>query len=299
MYRLIAVAIAALVIGSGVAIADSGASAASNRAAARADAVKLLGEVSLPAGATKSATEPAGGGRELARPFSYPATPNLVDRHQWWVVPGSLDSLFSYIHAHRPQGSSWAGGGTAHISPRRSRAVFYSWPAVENVLSLRWLVITAVSLGNGTTGVRVDAEDVWITPRPASEQIPSSAARLRLTVTQFGRRIQGPRVFVSQRKLQSVISLMNSLPATQPGARSCPSDWGTIVTLAFIGSGGGGPQAVAGVDPAGCEGVSLTLDGKPQPGLASWPIPGHPHANLVQLLEHDLGVGFKGLTPTR
>jgi len=81
-------------------------SAAANLTAARADAAVLLGEVSLPAGATPSASEPAGDDGRLASSDTGPATPNLVDDHAWWVLPGAPAQALTYIRAHPTAGST-------------------------------------------------------------------------------------------------------------------------------------------------------------------------------------------------
>jgi hypothetical protein len=262
--------------------AGPGGSAEANRAAARADAVKLVSRLRLPPGATESSIDPTGG--SLASPLAEQRTPNVVDRHQWWTVSGSPDSVLQYISAHRPRGSQLRltmGGQT--------QGVGYYWPPVPGVLATRALMIEVVQIHPGLTGLRADAQDVWIIPRPASERIPAQETRLRVTVTRFEHRLQGPLTFTSSRRLEHVITLLNSLPRGQPGVRSCPGDPGRLIRLVFTGPGG---RAVAIFDPGGCESVALILHGKPQPILATWPIPGHPHADLEQLLQRDLGVKF-------
>jgi hypothetical protein len=57
---------------------------AANQDAAHANAVALLGEVSLPAGATESSSEPAGDGSLLAHAGAGgPDTPNVVEAHAY------------------------------------------------------------------------------------------------------------------------------------------------------------------------------------------------------------------------
>ncbi len=269
----------------------AGGPAAANRAAARLDASRLLSRLSLPSGAQRSAAEPKGGGRALAHPVSSQATPNLVDRHEWWLVPGAPEATLSYLAAHRPAGSRlvFTGSGSGPGGPAY-RAVGYGWPAVPGVIGSRELVIAVVKLGAHRTGLRADAQDVWISPRPASERIPAGASLLRLVVTRGTKVRQGPLRFVSASKLHRVTALLNELPLAQPGAYSCPSDPGVRVTLRFFAELASSPLAVAVVDPGGCGGVQLTLGGKRQPALAGGPIPGEPRASLVQALGSDLGV---------
>ena len=161
---------------------------------------------------------------------------------------------------------------------------------MPGVIGTRQLVIVVVRLGAHSTGLRVDAQDIWISPRPASERIPAGTTRLRLVVTRGTKVRQGPLTFVSPSKLQRVTALLNELPAAQPGVVACPNDPGVRVTLRFFAGQAGSPLAVAVVNPGGCGGVQLTLGGKRQPALAGGPIPGEPRASLVQALGSDLGV---------
>ena len=293
-HRLLIVVAAALGFAGGVAVAAAGGSAAANRAAAKADAAKLLTTLSLPPDATQSSGEPAGDGSVLARASTWPGTANLVDRHQWWTVPGSPGSVLAYVKHHHPAGSRLLfSGSSAGPNEPEERNIGFDWAPVPGVLSVRQLLVAVVALPHHVTGLRVDAQDVWVTPRPTSEQIPPSAARLRLTVTRGKHRLQGPLVFVSRTKLDAVITLLNELPLFPPGAYPCPSDWGTRIRLAFYDVATTRPTAVASVDPGGCGGVALVLHGRRQPPLASGPIPGHPHATLIGLLEKDLGVRIR------
>lgn len=282
----------ALALVSAVALADSDGSAASNEAAARADAARLESRLTLPASARASSVEPAGDHSALAGPWSFPATGNLVDLHQWWLVVGSPHSVLAYIRAHPPRGSSLNGSSGSSGDPTNFAGLGFGWPADLRVLTSRELLVAAVQLPGGVTGLRVEAQDVWLTPRPASEQIPSDAARLRVTVSRGSRRLRGPLVYTTAKTLGAVAGLLNSLPAVQPGAEHCPADRGTSVTLRFYDPGGGQSVADARVHDGVCGEVALSLGGEAQPPLASWPIPGHPHLGLIKLLEHELGLTF-------
>ncbi len=160
-------------------------SAAANQAAARANAVALLGEVSSPAGATESSSEPAGdegllvhagaGGLDI---------PNVVEAHAWWTVPGSRPEVMAYVRGHPPNGSALIPSGSGGSRGSTTfESVTFAWSAVAGVLSTRWLVLTATQLPHGSTGLRVDSQVVWVTPRPASEWIPAGAHHLRVSVT--------------------------------------------------------------------------------------------------------------------
>src|ERR1700733_2847584 len=91
---------------------DVARTAGENQSAAQAEAASLLRQFSLPAGATESVGEPAGDGGFLRGPGSSSATPNLVDDHQWWIVPGPAREVLRYVTAHPPAGVRGSAGGS-------------------------------------------------------------------------------------------------------------------------------------------------------------------------------------------
>lgn len=287
------VAVMALAAAGAVA-ATSGGSAAAARSAARADAARLLARLQLPPGAKRVTKVPGGGGGWLAKPFSWPATPNLVDHHQWWVIDRSVGATSGYIRAHKPTGSKLSLRGGASGTGTAVSALGYSWPSITGVLASRQVIIELVALPGHRTGLRVDAQVVWITPRPASERIPTSVNRLRVTVRRANAVRQGPLTFMSRSKIEKVVAVLNELPRAQPGARACPADPGVFVTLRFYVAGAARPTAVALIDPYGCGGVTLTLNGRRRPALASGPIPGESAGtSLIDVLQRDLGIRLR------
>jgi hypothetical protein len=261
--------------------------AAENESAAQAEAASLLTQLPLPSGATESAIEPAEDDSLLAHPgFGPPATPNVVDDHAWWLVPGAPAEVLAYIRAHLPAGITrpFRDRLTGPNVPHNESEAF-AWPPIVDVLAMRWLVVWAVQLPDGSTGLRVDAQVVWLTPRPATETIPPGGHLLRISV--YGRLtgeqpMQRPLRVTSLKKINAIVTLLNALPAAQPGLRSCPIDRGIRVRLAFYARRGVPPLAVAVVDPEGCGGVALTIGGVPQPGLES--------GTLLEEVDHVLGV---------
>jgi hypothetical protein len=265
-----------------------------NQIAARHDAAAHLAALALPSGAVRSAREPAGDNGRLVGPFSEPATPNLVDAHAWWVLSESPASVLQYVEDHPPPGAqpslarTISGGGKPSLT-----GVGFAWPALPGRLSGRSLLVEVVRLANGSTGLRADGQAVWITPRPASERIPAGARRLVLSTWRAGRRVQGPRTVTAAAPIRRVVRLLNGLPAEQPGAYSCPADFGSQIRLIFYGGAGPTPLAAAHVDPGGCGLVSLTIRGRSQPALAGGGL------TLVRRLSHALGFKIDAGIPTR
>lgn len=274
---------------------------AANQAAAHVNAVALLGEVSLPAGATESSSEPASDEGVLAHAGAGgPDTPNVVEAHAWWTVPGSRAEVMAYVRGHPPNGSALISLGSGGIRGATTfESVTFAWPAVAGVLSTRWLVLTATQLPQGSTGLRVDSQVVWVTPRPASEWIPAGARHLKVSVTSSLKgnlAPQRPFSVASAQRIERVVALLNSLPAAQPGVRSCPDDPGIRVRLAFNQPDTASPSAVATIDPYGCGGVQLTIGGRPRASLESEALPGTSttrEPSLILRIDRVLGVKLK------
>jgi hypothetical protein len=263
--------------------------AAENESAAQSDAGSLLSELPLPSGATQSAIEPAEEDSLLAHPgVGPPATPNVVDDHAWWLVPGAPAEVLAYIREHLPAGATRAltSGGLEGPNVPDNEAEAFAWPPIADILAMRWLVVHVVQLPDGSTGLRADAQVVWLTPRQVSETIPPGGHLLRISVhgsLKDEQPTQRPLSVTSLKKINAIVALLNALPVAQPGLRSCPVDRGIGVRLAFYARRGVAPLAVASVDPEGCGEVALTIDGTQQPGLEGG-------SSLIQQIDHMLGV---------
>jgi hypothetical protein len=263
--------------------------AAENESAAQSDAGSLLSELPLPSGATQSAIEPAEDDSLLAHPgVGPPATPNVVDDHAWWLVPGAPAEVLAYIREHLPAGATRAltSGGLKGPNVPDNEAEVFAWPPIADVLGIRWLVVHVVQLPDGSTGLRADAQVVWLTPRPVSETIPRGARVLRISVhSSIAANLprQRPLRFTAIGKIEKVVALLNALPVVQPGLRSCPADFGVRVGLAFYTSHVKTPLAVAEVDPQGCGGVQLTIGATQQPALEGG-------SELIEKIDRVLGV---------
>jgi hypothetical protein len=250
---------------------------------AQADAAAMLAEVPLPVGSSESSTDPAEAGSLLAGPgFGPPGTPNAVDEHAWWLVPVTPAETLAYICAHLPpdttQPMTVGGGLTGSNLPENMIAAF-TWPGNAGTLAV-WVVRRA----NGSTALRMDAEIVWVTPRPATAKIPAGARLLTISAHKTGRTLRGiksnrpallgrlPSRVTSIARIEKVVALLNELPVYQPGIRHCPMEPGASVQLSFYTRPGASPLAIADIDTAGCGGVSLTIDGMAEPELeGGWP----------------------------
>jgi hypothetical protein len=250
-----------------------GAAEAPNRVAAETDAGNLLARLVLPAGSSYSATQPEGSSPHLSQPSQVPGTPKLFDRPAWWSVPGSPQAVLESIKQQPPEGSHLFGEssdiqlGVGEVS----HSIEFSWPPVAGVLASRALLLTAVAEPGGTTGLRADAQVVWVVPRPVSERIPARARVLEVDYSKGGK---PPREFtvLNRRAVRRIAALIDGLPIVQPiDPHSCPAMQANprTVTITFRAAPTGRALAEATqVEPPGsCAAMSLEIYGTRRPAL--------------------------------
>jgi hypothetical protein len=244
---------------------------------AAADAAALLPLLILPPGAAASSGPPAGAGPALVPPSIAPATPNLATSVAYWTVPGTPAAVIAYVAAHPPAGGRFSGSGFGgQYGVITSRFEGFDFPATK-ILAQRSLGLTAVALSPTTSAVLAEAADVWLTPRPASERVPSAARLATVTIVTQALLSEGPhppplttrRIRVTDRaKVRRLIAAVDALPAAQPGTIACPAGNDSKLTISFRASAGSAPLAVAEADTNGCGGVSFTLHGHTEPPLS-------------------------------
>lgn len=276
-------ALALVVIASGLGAAIAVASVPTNPRTARAVAHRILATLRLPPGAQQSPSDPSGS--KLAKPGTYPATPDLVDVHQFWRVPGDLQSVFDWIESHQPAGSAGQeGGATGNRGGIVSQYVGYSFLTPRRGgAPAETLLLTGVPARGGGTAVRVDAQVVWLLKRSASERIPGGARAITVTERRPTGSPSGPWAVTDGARVGDAVAIVNRLPAAQPGAVSCPNDSGPWVTLVF--SAPRKRLATAYVDGGGCLGVNLWIGGRREHALQGNP-------NLIKQLSSALGISL-------
>lgn len=257
--------------------ASSVQAAPESEPSALADAAAMLAELPLPPGSSESSTDPPEAGSLLTTPaVGPPGTPNAVDEHAWWLVPATPAEALAYVQAHLPPGTTQQESGNGLGRPNVPENAFsgFTWPGNPGTL-----VVWVVRLANGSTALRVDAQVVWVTPRPASERIPAGARLLRISVhapsgastgirsTQARLIGRLPSRVISIVRIEKIVALLNELRVQQPGLRHCPLGFGGSVQLRFYTGASAPPLAVTNITAEGCGGVSLTLDGMAEPEL--------------------------------
>jgi hypothetical protein len=250
-------AVARLLVSFAAALMLGGPTSAGNKLAAQRDAQRLLSLVVLPPGAERLAVSPTG----LQSAFSIPGTQALVDKHRLWRVPESLARVVAFEHAHPPRGSrlSQRSAGTG------MRGLGFTLPARAGRLSSRNLLVSMASIGGGWTGLRADAQVVWVAARPQNEVVPASVREIDV------RRLHGAsRSVTDPRKVTRIIRWFDALPIVQPNTYYCPAMLGprVIATFAFRDASGALLARARSPGSAACgSAIDFSIGGRPQTPL--------------------------------
>jgi hypothetical protein len=242
------------------------------RQRAQDDATGILKSFAVPPGARRVPSPPLVSGGVLKQPLQSPGTPDLVDRAAWLIAPGSPSSVLGWEERHVPHEFALTGAATSDGPPgiAPTHADMFSLPPVTGVLDTRELIVEVVRDGAGTA-IRVDAQVTWLPARQAAEQVPARAKAVTIAMdigmNQGGKKPPRPVTVTDPAKVRALIALIDGLPLQSPGTYHCPADFGDSLTLTFRASPQAPPLAVATVTLSGCQGVALTVGGKPQPGL--------------------------------
>ncbi len=254
-----------------LASADDGSAA--NEQAAQQDVVEFLSLLRLPAGAVEVDENPAAN-PALLDSASAPATPNLVDLHQFWRVPGEPAGVRNWIERNLPAKARIVGSASGGRAGQQDLwSVTFGRRPIPDVLSLRQLVATTTPAAGGGTALRVDAQDVWTVPRPAAATVPTGATSLSVLVRGPGpgRRVAARMRVTAPARIAMVRRMLNRLPLVQPGGViGCPLDRGIRAVLTFRNSQSSTPVARAVTQLGGCGSVFLSIAGVAQPELAGY-----------------------------
>jgi hypothetical protein len=236
-----------------------------------ADADSILASFAVPKGARRLSAAPTVGEGVLKTAPQVPATPDLVDKAEWWIAPGAPQSVLAWEAKHVPHRFSTAGSGQSWGPGYTSWSQDFSLPEIPAVLDSRQLAVTVVQDGD-KTAIRVDGQVTWQPARPAGEKVPAAAKAvtiaLKLGLNQGGRKPQKPVTITDRAKVNALKALINGLTLFPPGMYSCPADFGAGLVLTFTAGPRTPALAVATVDLAGCGAVGLAIGGKSQPTLA-------------------------------
>jgi hypothetical protein len=261
------------------------------RALASLYAGSLACDFAVPPGARRLAHAPDAGDGALQESAPLPGIEE-VDRVQYWQAPGSPQGILAWEKRHLPRALAATASGPGYGG--RWGVTFlwvyiYDLPAVParpspgGQIDSRTMTISAVSAGNGRADIEVQVSVGWTGPRPAAEVVPPAAHVVTIAVTpdvNLHITPPAPVTVTDPTQVRRIVALVDGLPLSPPGVFICPWDAGATLVLTFRAQPDGPALAVAEPDLEGCEWVSFTIGGKPQPSLGP-PKGGLPFADSV------------------
>lgn len=267
-----AAGLAVLAVAAGAASAVTNTSIATNERDATAASQRMLAALRLPPGASPSQGDPSGS--RLSKSPTHPATPDLVDLHRFWTVPGAPHDALAWIEAHPPAGGKLSMSGASGVNGT-TVSQYDGFAFLEPVRGLpaptETLLISVTTARGGGTALRADAQTVWLFLRPRSERIPPGVRAVTIVARGLAGSSETQRTVSDRRKVRRIIALVDALPAWQPGDYACPAVYRPHVTLAFAGRRGR-TLAIARADGDGCGIVNLWIHGRREHALADGPL---------------------------
>ena len=258
---------------------------------ARAVARSLLGALRVPSDAVPVARVPRSS--PISSVAARLATPNLVDVHRIWRVPGSPRVVLAIVRHSHPAGLTINGGGSGGEHAVGQTEVEYSWYVTFGAkpqpgLGLQELVISMTAAPQGGTLLRADGEVVWLSARPAAERVPAGVSSVEVTrgPPRRGRRLL--RVISDPVAVQRIVAALERLPIVQPGTWVCPSEpvEPAVVHLTFRDSArkvlAEAVQA-AGTEVGNCDPMYFSVEGREQKPLAEG-------ASVIGIVSQTLGL---------
>jgi hypothetical protein len=181
----------------------------SNRQLAEAQAERELASVRVPPGAEAVTESPA---PILEEALGTRGEPNLVQRWNWFVAPGTVDSVIGWFQAHPPRG---AREGETIGADHGTQSVWFEIAEHSRRVEGPSVIPIVARLPGDRVGIRLEVQQVWKTPHPAAAKVPAAARFLAVS-----RRIDGGKakwqLIRSTRRVRRVAHVIDQLPAHQP-----------------------------------------------------------------------------------
>jgi hypothetical protein len=234
---------------------------ASNKHLAEVQAEREVHSVSVPPGARRVPDSPA---PILDEALGTRGEPNLVQRSEWLLAPGTVRGVDRWFRAHAPADSYLEQSGDLGSSKELGRSLWFDVSERSRRVYGPSVILAITALPGHRVGIRLEVQQVWITPHPAAAKVPGAARVLYVFRASGGGK---PRwqVIRAPRRVRRIARVIDHLPAAQPQVVYCPESFGAHVrvTMKFKEREGGPVLAEASQRvPLGCgESMSLTVRG--------------------------------------
>jgi hypothetical protein len=222
--------------------------------------------VALPAGTTSIPQEPAGDAHQLATPVIAAFFAAEVDRHSFWTTSASPGATVASFRSHLPSGAKLV---TATSSGGSGSAAYALGTTRRFVVGPEQVMLSAVTLADGLTGVRADAQVRYLSPRSRSQRVPVSARLVEVTKADIGAKPLLSLMVTRPAVVRMLARQVDGLPfvGRSSGVFSCPSFGGPIDTFVFRATRDGpalarvSESAFTPTFPTPCATTTLTIRG--------------------------------------
>jgi hypothetical protein len=205
-------------------------------------ATALLGRVALPPGALRVASPPA---PELRSAPQRQDTPDLAQATVLARTVLAPSQVVAYWQLHPPIGMTPDFSGEGSLGVKGTTAVQY---LADNIGGMppgvvhATLLLSVAPASGGRTGMRVDAQVVWVPAKPAYTNVPAGddTAFVAVEETLPPRVVEGEHlpalrrdVVTAPARLDALRAAADGLTMPVPGPMSCPADLGTRSVVTF------------------------------------------------------------------
>jgi hypothetical protein len=231
---------------------------ASNKHLAEFQAERELRSVELPPGARRVAHSPA---PILEGALATRGEPNLAQRWEWLEAPGSVRGTARWFRTHSPANSYLEARGDLGSSLEPGSSLWFDVSERSRRVYGPSVILAITALPGHRVGIRLEVQQVWITPHPAAAKVPGAARVLYVSRASGGGK---PRwqVIRAPRRVRRIARVINHLPAAQPQVVYCPESFGAHVrvTMKFKEREGGPVLAEASQEVPEICGLSMSLN---------------------------------------
>jgi hypothetical protein len=220
------------------------------------------------------------------------ATPNLVDVHRIWRVPGSPREVLAVVRHSHPAGLTMNGGGSSGKHGVGEREVEYLWYVTFQArprrgLGSEVLAISTTAAPGGGTLLRADGEVVWVSARPPAERVPAGVSSIEVARGPTYKQMTLRRTISASASVRRIIAAIDMLPIVQPGTWGCPEEpVGPVVRLSFRGDAGrvlAEAVQAAGDEVGNCSPMYFSVRGREEKPLAEG-------ASVIGIISQMLGL---------
>lgn len=163
-------------------------------------------------------------------------SPAFESLTEWWTVDEPMADTQSWIQANPPMGLAKSGGGSFGGPMVPDNAILKYTATGTRAYGEPGLLIEVADAGDGTTDVRVDAQDVWI-PARSPDEIVALGTHVTLLADEGFPASSHPLFtkLLDTADGNAFITDLNSLPTDDGGARGCGLDVGyRVIAVAVV-----------------------------------------------------------------